>query len=365
MRYIFTPFSYILQFKFIVRTSRGILPFYKKAYFIKIHSFKNSTPFGIGECSPFPGLSIDDVWDFEVSLKKICKKLTQSESADSTSFLNIIYQESKLLFFPSIVFALETALLDLKNNGKKVIFSHVFKKNKIRTIPINGLVWIGNKNFMLSQIRQKIDEGYTTLKVKIDNLHFEERCQLLSFIRKNFSDREIAIRLDANGAFSLKEALEKLYILSKYSVHSIEQPISVGEWEEMAILCKKSPFPIALDEELIGINYSKRSDLLDTIRPQYIVLKPTLLGGLKSIQDWIVRAEKKQIGWWITSALESNVGLNAIAQFVLQYENLLPQGLGTGQLYENNFISPLSVKDGDLFLFREKKWDYFETLKRI
>ncbi len=358
-KYLFTPLKYRLKFKFVARTSQGCLPKYRKVYYIKVESVEKPHIFGIGECSPFPSLSIDDTKNFETNLKKYCRQLSQSENPEDLSTIDKIQE------LPSVVFALETALLDLQNGGKRCIYKNQFSQSK-QNIPINGLIWMGNKKFMFDQIKQKISEGYRVIKIKIGGIAFGEECELISFIRKKFSIRDITIRVDANGAFKPEEAMQKLDVLSQYHIHSVEQPIGVGQWEAMAQLCKSVPIDIALDEELIGIyDKTEKDELLTAIQPQYVVLKPTLLGGLKASADWIEIAQKKNIGWWLTSALESNIGLNAIAQFSSQYKKLLPQGLGTGKLYENNLNSPLFIKQGSLHTNPQRNWQGFDMLKAL
>ena len=229
--------------------------------------------------------------------------------------------------------------------------------NKNEGIPINGLVWMGDKEFMLKQINEKLASGFSCIKIKIGGIDFDDECKLLKTIRKQFTSKEITIRLDANGAFDPDVALENLKILSDYSIHSIEQPIKQGQWENMSVLCENSPIDIALDEELIGVyELNEKINLLEVINPQFIILKPSLTGGFKMSEEWIKIAEVKNIGWWLTSALESNIGLNAIAQFTASYDGLIPQGLGTGQLYHNNITSPLKIRKGKLYSKREITW---------
>jgi O-succinylbenzoate synthase len=256
-----------------------------------------------------------------------------------------------------VSFALETALLDYRSRGRKLLYDSDFTAGKTG-IPINGLIWMGELEWMQQQIRQKLDSGFNCLKLKIGAHDFEQELQLLKQLRKEYPATELSIRVDANGAFSISEAEEKLQRLSEWELHSIEQPIKPGNWDAMARLCAVSPVPIALDEELIGpqeSNYKKR--LLYFIKPQYIILKPTLVGGIASTQEWIRWAEHHSIGWWLTSALESNIGLNAIAQFAATVPTGLPQGLGTGQLYTNNFPSPLTVNKGHLYHHPDRPWD--------
>jgi O-succinylbenzoate synthase len=253
---------------------------------------------------------------------------------------------------------LETALLDLKNGGKRVIFENSFLISK--PIPINGLVWMGDLDLMLQQASIKIDEGFRCIKIKVGGLNFEKECDILHYIRRKYFREEITLRLDANGAFKTEEALYKLYDLSKFKIHSIEQPIKPGQ-PELEELCRKSPIPIVLDEEMIGLSSAEaKKDLLARVKPQYIIVKPSLHGGIQGTQEWISIAESLNIGWWITSALESNIGLNAICQLTANYPVTLPQGLGTGGLYENNFESPLEVKKGEVFYNPKLSWNLEE-----
>ena len=323
-------------------TSRGVLV-EKHSWFIELVEGNNTSKKGIGECSIIPGLSPDfiDFDSYEIKLKEVC------ESVDF-----FLADLSLLDEFPSILFGLETAFIDYKNGGRGIIFTNSFSTGE-RRIPINGLIWMGTEKFMLQQIEQKLIEGYFCLKMKIGAIDFSSEIKILEGIRKRFSAEEISLRVDANGAFSPGEALSKLEILSDYEIHSIEQPIQQGQWIEMKRLCKETKLPIALDEELIGVtdNFKKR-ELLEVIQPQFIILKPSLHGGIKGCKEWIELADSFSIPWWITSALESNIGLSAIAQFTGEYTNLLPQGLGTGSLYTNNVPSNLRIEKGELYLFK-------------
>jgi o-succinylbenzoate synthase len=352
---IFKVEKYPLRFKFEAGTSRGVLN-EKTSYLI--YAFENNHPeiIGWGEAAPLPKLSIDDFPEFEQTIKVLCDQLSGVDvSKDSTDLITWIHQNVPINL-PSVRFAFETALLDLINGGKKMIFDTLFYHEK-KSIRINGLVWMGSKEFMLEQIDQKIASGFDCIKMKIGAINFEEECSLLEYIRRRHTANQITIRVDANGAFAPEEALEKLKILSAYDLHSIEQPIRQGNAEMMRNLCEKSPLAIALDEELIGIN--KKEDkiaLLNKIKPSYIILKPTLVGGIFATKEWIEIAESLNIGWWMTSALESNIGLNAIAQLTSTYNSSLPQGLGTGQLYQNNIASPLLVQNGYLNYDLKHNW---------
>lgn len=328
----------VFEFKRPSGTSRGILT-EKKAWFITVWNQNAPEIKGVGECSVIPGLSPD----YENDLQYANKVKEVVTGVDYFS-LNI----DSLRDFPSIYFGLEMALLDLKNGGKGVFYETEFTNGK-QAIPINGLIWMGDEAFMQSQITQKLAEGFSCIKMKIGAIDFDKELAILAGIRKQVSAEEITLRVDANGAFSLEEAPEKLRRLSEFELHSIEQPIRQGQTEAMHSLCAKNILPIALDEELIGIHdFEEKKQLLDKIQPQYVILKPSLIGGFKGTKEWIELAEERNIPWWITSALESNVGLDAIAQFTSTYEVKLPQGLGTGALYTNNTPSLLKVEKGEL-----------------
>jgi O-succinylbenzoate synthase len=345
--------KHTLQFLFEASTSRGVLKT-KDTWYIKIQDEKNPTVTGIGECGPLKGLSPDDRPELEIKLEEVCKKIAQLSFSDSTHHLLTTFS---LQEYPSILFGLETALLDLKNGGNKIIFPTPFSAGK-ESIPINGLVWMGNKTFMEKQLEEKINQGYDCIKLKIGAIDFDTEIKLIESIRKRFSPEKITIRVDANGAFEFQEAKEKLKILSRYSLHSIEQPIKAGLQEEMRQLCAETPLAIALDEELIGIKTpEEKRKILEFIRPHYIILKPTLVGGIEMSKEWIHIAEKMNVGWWLTSALESTIGLNAISQFTSSLNVSMPQGLGTGQLYSNNINAPLFIKKGRLYYEPAKTWD--------
>jgi o-succinylbenzoate synthase len=335
-------FPYRLEFKQASGTSRGILKS-KETWFIKIED-EHAT--GFGECGMFRGLSCDDRPDFESKLKWVCHHID----------LGLEQLLIELIDFPSIQFGLEMAFLDLLSDSSNVLFPSKFTSGKA-SIPINGLIWMGDEQFMKSQIRSKIDAGFDCLKIKIGAIDFDTELSLIKAIRKEYDVETIELRVDANGAFSPLEAMEKLKRLSDFNLHSIEQPIRQGQHDAMAKLCAHAPLPIALDEELIGIHdVTKRGLLLQTINPQYIILKPTLVGGFSGSQSWIDLAEKQSVDWWITSALESNIGLNAIAQWTYQLNVNRPQGLGTGALYTNNIEAPLKIDNGRLIYAPSVKW---------
>ena len=338
-----TYHKYQLNFKKPSGTSRGILT-EKETWFIVIeHEGKR----GVGECGLLRGLSFDDRPDYEEKLQWVCKNI--SWGAD------LLWEE--LLDFPSIQFGVEMAYRSLSSENQFVLFPSDFTKG-IKGIPINGLVWMGDQDFMKDQIVQKLEEGFRCVKLKIGAIEFEKELQLLRLIRENFGPEIVEIRVDANGAFSSKDALIKINQLSGFELHSIEQPIAKNQHDRMAELCRSTAIPIALDEELIGINtITEKESLLQRITPQYIILKPSFVGGFRGTQEWIDLAKKYQIGWWITSALESNVGLNAIAQWTFLQHNSMPQGLGTGTLFTNNFDCPLQVRDGYLY-YANSKWRF-------
>ena len=336
--------KYILNFKQASGTSRGVLKT-KESWFLILQSGDKQ---GIGECGLFRGLSVDDRPDYEDKLKWVCKHID----------LGLHALLSKLVEYPSIQFGLETAFQSVVSKDKFELFPSKFTKNE-DSIPINGLIWMGSEAFMQQQIVDKIKAGFSCIKMKIGAIDFQKEINLIKSIRNEFSSNDIELRVDANGAFHPSEALEKLKILSDFDLHSIEQPIKQGQIDEMAILCEKTPLPIALDEELIGVfSVTKKKELLQMINPQYIILKPSLVGGFCGSDEWINSAEKLNIGWWITSALESNIGLNAIAQFTYTKKSNLPQGLGTGGLFTNNFESPLKVKNGTLQYDNLKEWKF-------
>ena len=336
--------KYILNFKNPSGTSRGILRT-KETYFIILNE---NDKIGVGETGLFRGLSIDDVSNYEEKLTWVCNNINKG--------LDFLLEE--LVHYPSIQFGLEQAFLSLKSKNKFELFPSNFTLGK-SAIPINGLVWMGDKEFMKTQIKEKLASGFSCIKMKIGAIDFDTEIELLKSIRKEFSSKEIELRVDANGAFDPSTALEKLKILSELEIHSIEQPIKQGQLQEMAKLCEVTPLAIALDEELIGV-FSKeaKSNLIHTIKPQYIILKPILVGGFAGSTEWINLAEENDCGWWITSALESNVGLNAIAQFTYTLNSNLPQGLGTGSLFTNNIQSPLEVKKGTLQYNTSLNWNF-------
>ncbi len=336
--------KYLLDFKQPSGTSRGTLT-QKETYFIIINSEIKQ---GIGECGLFRGLSIDDRPDYENKLNWVCNHID----------LGLEELLTQLIEFPSIQIGLEMAFKSLESHDPFELFPSKFIRGE-DSISINGLVWMGSESFMKEQIAKKIEAGFSCIKMKIGAIDFQQEINLLKSIRNQFSSKDIELRVDANGAFHPTNALEKLKILSDLDLHSIEQPIKQGQINTMATLCKKTPLPIALDEELIGVfSVTKKQELLQTINPQYIILKPSLVGGFSGSDEWINLAEKQNIGWWITSALESNVGLNAIAQYTYTKQSIMPQGLGTGSLFTNNFECPMQVNNGQLQYNNLKNWKF-------
>lgn len=341
--------KYTLQFKQASGTSRGVYTT-RDSWFIFISDGTNT---GIGECAPLPDLSIEPLKKMGAKLLQICEQIDY-----------FCQFPEELKTWPSIRFGLETALRDLRNGGQRQLFPSEFTRGE-QGIPINGLIWMGTPEFMKQQIRAKLNAGFHCIKMKIGALDFETEFELLKSIRKEFSANEITLRVDANCAYSYQTALENLKRLSDLSIHSIEQPIETSRWDEMAELCRQSPVPIALDEELIGITSEKEmKKLVETIRPAYLILKPSLHGGFAGCEQWIKQAEKVGLGWWITSALESNIGLNAIAQWTFHLNAKNEQGLGTGQLFTNNFDSPLEIEGERLWYRPEKEWQLEDLLAK-
>ncbi len=330
-----------LLFKKPARTSRGEMLSHT-AWYIRL---QQDGRIGYGEASPLKGLSIDDRPDFEQQLITCC------------NFINDGLPPSALPLdgFPSLKFAFETASLSLAFPESFKVFDTAFFTGT--PVAINGLVWMNTKQEMLEEAFSKVEQGFDCIKFKVGALDFDDECRLLEAFRKRYSSFKISLRLDANGAFATDEALEKLRELSRFEVHSIEQPIKARQTDWMQELCAQTPIPVALDEELIGVDLvNDAAPLLKKIEPQYIILKPTLIGGLANADQWIGLAQKHDISWWATSALESNIGLNAIAQWCSTYENPLAQGLGTGSLYTNNIDSPLTVSKGLLYTNPAVSW---------
>lgn len=324
---------YKLHFKFPAGTSRGVYTLRRGWYLFLREDGKT----GIGECGPLPGLSRETTDEVEKSLSDIC--LNPEKYIENPDLLKNI---------SSVRFAFEVALTDLKNGGNRILFPSSFTIGEGK-IPINGLIWMGTISRMQEQIKEKLKSGFNCIKIKIGHKDFDEELSLLHEIRRAYSSDEIILRVDANGAFNNKNVFQKLRKLESLDIHSIEQPVMAGEWDLMEQICKKSNIPIALDEELIGINDIKqKTALLDKIRPAYLVLKPSLHGGFAGCEEWIRLAKERSIGWWITSYLETNIGLNAIAQWTYRKSVKIHQGLGTGKLFTDNIPSPLRIKNGSL-----------------
>jgi len=300
------------------------------------------------------GPSVDDVPVFEQQLQQVANSLKPLPLPKSNAEVQAILENIPARL-PSIRFGVETALIDAMHGGRRLLYEGEFTEGQ-QQLPINGLIWMGNETFMQQQIEAKLQEGYTCLKMKIGAIDFTQECKLLQLIRKHAPPQRLVLRVDANGAFTPDDAMHKLEKLATYHLHSIEQPIAASQAVAMHQLCRHSPVPIALDEELIGITEKhEQAQLLDAIKPQYIILKPGLLGGLAATQQWIDLANDRNIGWWLTSALESNIGLNAISQFTAISKATGHQGLGTGQLYHNNIKSPLQIQAG--FMRYTGNWD--------
>lgn len=343
----------LLHFKKPSGTSRGIL-YDKPSWILSVRLSSGQTAFG--ECSVIPGLSPDfmDENQYERKLSDLKKEVESEWSEDefkqdsfftSLKWKKFIHAWTK---YPSIIFGVESLTRDIYHGGKGLIFESGFTRKEF-SIPINGLIWMGDESFMLEQMEEKLADGFSTIKMKVGAIEWKKEYALLEQLRRRFSSQELTLRVDANGAFTPESAMPILSQLGELDVHSIEQPIQPGQINAMSELCKHSPIGIALDEEMIGIHESEQKEtLLKRIAPQFIVLKPSLHGGFHGCSEWIQLAEENQIAWWMTSALESSIGLNAIAQFTATFSDLLPQGLGTGGLYTNNFDSSLVVSKGQL-----------------
>jgi len=330
-----------LHFKQPAGTSRGVYT-ERKIWLVTV---SDDTVVGIGECAPLPKLSCDDIPDYAEVLRRFCDEVEQTGE--------IPYEA--LRDYPSMLFGLETALCEVrrkKEEGRDVLFDTPFSRGETG-IPINGLVWMGTFDEMRERIEQKLEQGFHCVKLKIGAIDFDAELELIKRIRERFSHHEVELRVDANGAFAFDEALYKLELLSQYALHSIEQPIKAGQWANMAELCRESPLPIALDEELIGVNDpEQKRQMLNIIKPRYIILKPSLHGGMMGVREWVDIARDMGIGSWITSALESNIGLNAIAQLCSDIYGdaiKMPQGLGTGQLFTDNIPMPLEIRGDQLW----------------
>ncbi len=331
----------LLHFKQPAGTSRGVYTT-RKIWLIHLSEGERT---GVGECAPLPDLSCDAMDDEQYTsiLNKYCEDFCRTGEIDYEA----------LRPYPSMLFGLETALLNLQNGNR--LFDTAFARGEVG-IPINGLVWMGSYEEMLQRLEEKLEKGFRCVKLKIGAIDFDKELDLIKRIRDRFSFHEVELRVDANGGFKFEEALYKLELLSQYNIHSIEQPIKQGQWAYMAELCRESPLPIALDEELIGVNDPEmKRHMLNIIKPRYIILKPSLHGGMIGCREWIEIAREMGIGSWITSALESNIGLHAIAQFASSVygDNItMPQGLGTGQLFTDNIPMGLDIIGDKLYVSR-------------
>lgn len=328
-----------LHFKQPAGTSRGVYHT-RLTWLVTAHDHHGNS--GTGECAPLPQLSCDDLPNYEEKLRDVCRNIEQNAHIDLEALRN----------YPSMQFGIEVAMQRLAKAGG-ALFDTPFSRGK-EGIPINGLVWMGNYDEMLERLQQKLEQGFRCVKLKIGAINFEHELNLIKHLRNHFDSKQVELRVDANGGFAPHEALQRLTQLAQHDIHSIEQPIMARQWQEMARLCKQSPLPIALDEELIGINSTAgKVALLDTIKPQYIILKPSLHGGIAGTCEWVKLAKERGVGSWITSALESNVGLCAIAELAAHLYGphiAMPQGLGTGMLFTDNIDMPLTIKKDCLWI---------------
>lgn len=338
--------KYSLNFKRPAGTSRGVYTT-RDSWIISLWDSENPQIKAYGECAPLPDLSCDFDVHYENKVKEVCERIEDF----------FYWIDDGLVNYPSILFGLETALIDFQNGAKQQLYDTAFTQGK-EGLLINGLIWMGDPAYMREQIEEKLAQGFHCIKLKIGANVIDAELDILASIRQDFPKEQLEIRVDANGAFSPEEVMPILERLAELDIHSIEQPIRQGQIGAMRFLCRKSPIAIALDEELIGINTLEgKRQLLKNTKPQYIILKPSLHGGISGCEEWIELAEAKNIGWWVTSALESNIGLNAIAQWASSLEVSIPQGLGTGQLFTNNFESPLNIQGDRLYYSKEKTWN--------
>ncbi len=326
---------YRLDFRFLARTSRESMR-HKHTYFVRVSDSDGRS--ACGECALFRGLSADDCDDYEHELARRC--------AEPESIADCTYS--------SIRFGIETALESLSAPASLAAGTRMWKSGEL-PIPINGLIWMGDKLEMTRRIDAKLAEGFKVLKLKIGGISFDDELDLLKYVRSQYAPDRLELRLDANGSFSGSDAMRRLEALAPYAVHSIEQPVKAGQPELMARLCASSPIPIALDEELIGVTpEAEMRQRLEYIRPAYIILKPALCGGLSGARRWVAAAEATGTGYWFTSALESNIGLDAIAGLAAGCGVSMPQGLGTGELYINNVEGPV-YRSGDKICFNPQR----------
>ncbi len=347
-------FPYDLDFKFDAGTSRGVLK-QKRTYLIQLTDGKRTA---WGEAGPLKGLSVDDRPTVQEEMTSLLEQWSSAQDFPATLAEVPKWAQERIPdSLPSLRFGMEMAWMDYFNGGKRMIFDTPFYHGQ-EAIPINGLVWMGSEEFMAQQMEQKLKAGFACIKMKIGAIDYDREMNLLHQLRRQYSANKIVLRVDANGAFAPDEAREVLRDLNRLEVHSIEQPLKAGQWEAMGRLCHQAVTPVALDEELIGLcTQQEQTEMMNEIQPQYIILKPTLVGGIAASLQWIQHADALKAGWWMTSALESNVGLNAIAQFTAHLKVTMPQGLGTGQLYHNNFASPLQIHDGAITYKQETDWE--------
>ena len=365
-----------LHFKQPAGTSRGVYTT-RHSYYLTLTSDEMPGVEGVGECATLPDLSCDAKPEYEMTLRQVCQMVEQMG--------RIPYDMIRA--YPSITFGLETAFASFFDAAKKFLeivpaegassSSEMLKQKGVSVpagmenlvdlydspfgrgeegITINGLVWMGTYEEMLARLEEKLQAGFHCVKLKIGAIDFFKELDLIKRIRDVYTREQVELRVDANGGFLPENAMSQLEALAKYDIHSIEQPIKQHQWPRMAQLCRETPLPIALDEELIGVNVrSMKEALLDTVRPQYIILKPSLHGGIYGCNEWIQLADQRGIGSWITSALESNIGLNAIAHYAAKVYGpnvQMPQGLGTGQLFTDNIPMPLEIRGDKLFVVK-------------
>lgn len=343
--------KYTLDFKKPAVTSRGVLPV-KTVFYLRLSDRRQPDRVGLGECAPWPGLSVDDRPDFEAKLAEVGEALNQGH----------LPGELDLADWPALTFGLEMAWQDWRHGGTRQLFENEFSRGR-KPIPIHGLIWLDSPADMLQQVHSKVSQGHTCIKLKVGSLDFETERALLAEIRRCYPPERVELRLDANGAFSPDIALERLTDLARFQIHSIEQPLKAGQWPAMARLCARSPIKVALDEELIGITAAARKkELLAKIKPHYLVLKPALLGGFAAAETWLALAQELGIGWWVNSALESNIGLNALGQWTSFQNPTTIQGLGAGQLYTNNIRGPIKLSKGSLVYDKTVGWDVSELV---
>ena len=341
-----TAHPYTLDFKRPAATSRGALQT-RDVVFLRATDTDRPGITGWGECGPLPGLSIDDRPDFQAQVKDICQQINAGHAPAML----------ELAEWPSLAFGLEMALLDLQTGGRQRLFDTPFSHGAA-ALATHGLIWMDTPAKVVEQIERKLEQGFRVIKLKVGALPLPEECAILGAIRQNYGVDQVTLRLDANGAFTPSTALPTLQQLAQFDVHFLEQPIKPGQWPALAEICALSPIPIALDEELIGIQPDQQGMLLETIRPQHLIIKPGLLGGFSASESWIKLAENYDSGWWINSMLESNIGLNAICQWTSALDTGRVHGLGTGQLFVNNIPAPLRLNGPRLEVAMDDRWDF-------